>query len=326
MKVQARGRHFPPAQTWLPCPTGRGLSFLVYLRPMSTPVVIEVALNGGTPKSRNRTVPRSPAEVAEQGLACFARGAGIVHNHNDEPVVGGTSGVHAPEPYIEAWRAILAEEPRALLYPTMASGGPHTNIAERYAHIPALAEAGVARIGLIDPGSVNIGANDADGLPMGAGTYLNSFADARHMFDTCAKHGMAASVSIFEPGFLRVALAYHRAGRMPQGSLIKLYFGASNWGLPPTPASLDAYMAMLEGTGLAWSVAVLGGDLLSLPLAEYALERGGHIRVGLEDFGGEGQPSNVELLEKAVALCQRKGREPAGPSTAAEVLGVPAKR
>ncbi|MGE0602125.1 MAG: 3-keto-5-aminohexanoate cleavage protein [Dehalococcoidia bacterium] len=289
---------------------------------MSNPVIIEAAINGGTPKSRNPNSPRTPSEVAEVALRCFAAGAGIVHNHNNEPVVGGVSEVHAPEPYIEAWRTILRERPAALLYPTMASGGPGTSIEKRYAHIPALAKAGVTRIGLVDPGSVNVGPADADGLPSGNGTYVNTFADARHMFDTCASLGLAASVSIFEPGFLRVALAYHRAGRMPAGSLIKLYFGASNWGLPPTPPSLDAYLAMLEGTGLPWSVAVLGGDLLSLPLAKYALERGGHIRVGLEDYGGAGQPSNLELVERAVELSQRKGRRVATTEEAAGILGI----
>jgi uncharacterized protein (DUF849 family) len=176
----------------------------------------------------------------------------------------------------------------------------------------------------VDPGSVNVGPTDADGLPAGGGTYINTFADARHMFVTCAEHGLAPSISIFEPGFLRVALAYHRAGRMPHGALVKLYFGANNWGLPPTPPSLDAYLAMLEGTGLPWSVAVLGGDLLSLPLAEYALERGGHLRVGLEDYAGEGQPSNVELISRAVELCQRKGRIVLGARETAAELGIPA--
>ena len=291
---------------------------------MSTPVIIEAAINGGTPKSRNPNVPRTPSEVAAEGIRCFAKGAGIVHNHNDEPVIGGKNGVHRPEPYIEAWRAILAEVPGALMYPTMASGGAHTSIEERYAHIPALAEAAVTRIGLIDPGSVNLGPNGTDGLPTGQSIYVNTFADARHMFDTCNAHGLAASVSIFEPGFLRVALAYHRAGQMPRGSLIKLYFGASNWGLPPTPASLDAYLDMLEGTGLPWSVANLGGDLLKTPLAEYALEQGGHIRVGLEDYNGPDTPPNIELLERAVEVCQRKGRDPVAPSEAGRLLGVPA--
>ncbi len=293
---------------------------------MADPVIIEAAINGGTPKARNANSPRTPDEIVEDGLRCFAAGAAIVHNHNDEPVVGGATCVHSAAPYIEAWRAILAERPDALLYPTMASGGPETNIVERYAHIPALAAAGVTRLGLIDAGSVNIGANDANGLPTGGATYINTFDDARHMMATCKELDLAPSVSIFEPGFLRVVLAYHRAGMMAPGALIKFYFGAANWGLPPTPASLDAYIAMLEGTGLPWSVAVLGGDLLSLPLAGYALERGGHIRVGLEDYGGEGSPSNTELVERAVELCGKHGREVAMPDTAAALLGVPKGR
>ena len=86
---------------------------------MNAPVIIEAAINGGTPKARNRNVPRTPAEVAEDGLRCFAAGAAIVHNHNDEPVVGGARGIHRPEPYIEAWRAILRERPDELLYPLL---------------------------------------------------------------------------------------------------------------------------------------------------------------------------------------------------------------
>ena len=169
---------------------------MVYYAAMANGVIIEAAINGATPKTRNANVPRTPAEIAAEGLRCIAAGAGIVHNHNDEPVVGGATGVHSPEPYIEAWRAMLAERPDALLYPTMASGGAHTNIDERYAHIPALARAGVCRIGLVDPGSVNVGPNDADGLPAGGGTYMNTFADARHMFSTCLEFGLAPSISL----------------------------------------------------------------------------------------------------------------------------------
>lgn len=289
---------------------------------MPEPVIIEAAINGATPKARNPNAPRTPAEIAADGPRCLAAGAAIVHNHNDEPVVGGSSGVHAPEPYIEAWRAILAERPDALLYPTMASGGPHTSIEERYGHIPALHAAGVGRIGLVDPGSVNIGPMDADGLPSGGGTYINTFADARHMFSTCLELGLAPSISIFEPGFLRVALAYHERGLMPKGALVKLYFGASNWGLPPTPASLDAHLAMLEGTGLPWSVALLGGDLLETELARYALRKGGHLRVGLEDYAGPGTPSNVELVERAVALCEAEGRSVATCGEAEKIQGM----
>ncbi len=278
---------------------------------MVDPVIIESALNGGTPKRRNANVPRSPEEIAADGLRCIAAGAAIVHNHNDEPVIGGASGVHDPAPYAEAWRAILAEQPDAILYPTMASGGPDTNFDERYGHIIALAEAGVLRMGLVDPGSVNVGGIANDGLPASIETpYINSFADARRMFETCTRLNLAASISIFEPGFLRVVLAYHAAGRLPRGSLVKLYFGgdASPFGLPPTLPSLEAYLAMLDGSGLPWSVAVLGGDVAGCGLARLALERGGHVRVGLEDHAGLRHPSNVELVNELASLCADMGR------------------
>jgi uncharacterized protein (DUF849 family) len=91
---------------------------------------------------------------------------------------------------------------------------------------------------------------------------------------------------------------------------VKLYFGgdASPFGLPPTRPSLDAYLTMLEPEGLSWSVAVLGGDVIGCGLARLALERGGHLRVGLEDYAGARQPTNQELVREAVALCAEVGR------------------
>lgn len=283
------------------------------------PLVIEAAINGATPKARNPNVPRTPADIADNGIRCIDAGAAIVHNHNDEPVVGGPSEVHAAEPYIEAWSDILRQRPGAILYPTMASGGPGTSMERRYAHIPRLHEAGVLGQGLVDPGSVNVGPLEAEAV------YINTNRDAGYMFDRCQAMGVPASISIFEPGFLRVALEHHRKGNVTPGSLVKLYFGGETtaWGLPPTGPSLDAYLALLDGTGLPWSVAVLGGDVVETGLAKLALERGGHVRVGIEDFAGPRQPSNVELVEKLVALAKSVGRPVATPGEARQVLGFP---
>src|SRR6185369_11409232 len=93
------------------------------------------------------------------------------------------------------------------------------------------------------------------------------------------------------------------------------------FGLPPTIASLDAYLAMLDGTGLPWMVGVLGGDV-ALTLAEAAIARGGHVRVGLEDYDGDRQPTNEELVAEIVALARRAGRPLATPEEAATMLGV----
>ena len=292
----------------------------------AVPLIIEAAINGATPKARNPHSPRTPEEIAAVGLDCLEAGAAIVHNHNDDAVIGGPSGAHDPQPYIDAWRAILAKRPDALLYPTMAGASPRTTVEERYAHIPALCEAGVLRVGLIDPGSVNVGPSEADGRPAAVdATYVNTFRDARYMFDTCEQLELGPSISCFEPGFVRTAVKYAKAGHMPKGALIKFYFGGENagFGLPPTAKALDAYLEMIEGTGLEWQAAVLGGDNVGCGMARLAIERGGHVRVGLEDYAGPRTPSNVELVTELVDLAKQCGRPVATPDEAAAILGLP---
>ena len=81
---------------------------------------------------------------------------------------------------------------------------------------------------------------------------------------------LGPSIAIFEPGFLQVVLAYHEAGALPPGTLVKLYFAAGGyltpgrplWGVPPIPEALDLYLAMLGDSGIPWAVAVVGGDAL----------------------------------------------------------------
>ncbi len=294
-----------------------------------TPVIIEAAINGATPKTRNPHVPLTPAEIAADALACFAAGAAIVHNHIDD---FSLSGVAAAERYLEAWRTVVRQRPDAILYSTVAIGG---SIKERFAHVAALAESGLMRMGVLDPGSVNLGAADDDGLPGPIEfVYVNSYSDVRYVAELLDRHRLGPSVSIFEPGFLRTALAYHRAGRLPRGAFIKLYFGGDqgylggnagglNFGLPPTRTALEAYVEMLQGCGLPWAVAVLGGDVMASGLARLALERGGHVRVGLEDYTGPRMPTNTELVEELVTLAREVGRPLATVADAARILALP---
>lgn len=293
---------------------------------MSAPVIIEAALNGGTPRRLNPRVPITPQEVAADAIACLDAGAAFIHNHTGDPVLGG-SGIHDPQPYLDAWRIILAARPDALLYPTMAGGGPHVTIEARYAHIVALARAGVLAQGLVDPGTTNFGRLDETGRPRPDDiVYQNTYRDSVYMVETCRDLGVGLSVSIFEPGFLRFILAYHAAGALPPGSMIKLYFGAGKtlFGLPPTRASLEAYLDMLEGTGLPWLVSAQGGDVVACGLARLALERGGHLQVGLEPSADRTR-GNVDLVRDAVALAADVGRPVADCAGAAKLLGLPGR-
>lgn len=284
------------------------------------PLIIEAAINGSTAKQRNPSVPRTPAEIAATALACFEAGAAIVHNHNDD---GLLEGRHASAPYREAWTEIYRRRPDAVLYPTMGGGGSHTTIRERYRHVEELDDAGLLRLSLIDPGSVSLGPVDDRGVPRPVElVYQNTFADVRHMVDVCRARRLAAHVSIFEPGFLRVALAYRKAGELPPVK-IQLYFGGDElpFGLPANETGLRAYLSMLEGSGLPWMVGVIGGDVRA-SLADLAIRLGGHVRVGLEDYGGDGMPSNEALVRDVVVMAKRAGRPLATPADAARIIGL----
>jgi 3-keto-5-aminohexanoate cleavage enzyme len=289
------------------------------------PLVIEVAVNGGTTKARNPNVPREPNEVAADAIACIDAGAHIIHTHLDDFSLGGKD---AADIYLKSYRAILKERPNAVLYPTMGKGDG----ADRVAHVDHLAEAGVLRMTYLDPGSVNFGSTGPDG---GVGAfkwlYQNSFADIEHNLSQCAKYKLVPSMAIYEPSFLRAAILYHRAGKMPHG-FVKFYFSGQRkytddgefllFGLPPTEKALDAYLEMLEGTDLTWATAVIAGDANASGMTRLAIERGGHVRVGLEDYAGSRTPTNLELLNEVIDIAKQCGRPLATTDQAARILGL----
>src|SRR3989442_15350230 len=112
-------------------------------------------------------------------------------------------------------------------------------------------------MGLVDPGSVNLGGADEHGLPLPIDyVYVNSYRDILYEVELCARYRLGPSISIFEPGFLRVALAFQRARRLPRGALVKLYFGGGAgylggaggaFGPPPPPPRPEADPPMLPG-------------------------------------------------------------------------------
>jgi uncharacterized protein (DUF849 family) len=294
-------------------------------------VIIEAAINGATSKARNANVPQTPEEIAADALACLDAGATIVHNHIDR---FGVSGEEAAARYLEGWRPVFEARPDALLYPTVNGAG---RVEEMYSHLEPLVAACAMRVGLCDPGSVNFGALDPDtGVPHGAFVYANSHDAVGYQMDLNRRLQLGPQLAIFEPGFLRAALAWHASGALAPGAMFKLYFGGASgylggtgrgvpFGLPPTRRALDAYLELLDGCPVPWSAAVIGGDLTAdTDFVRSVLDAGGHLHVGLEDHVSPTRaPSNVELVREAVAIVESTGRAPATPKEAVDVLRLP---
>lgn len=296
------------------------------------PVLIEAVINGAATKEWNPNVPRSVAEVRDEIHAVLDAGASMVHNHPGD----GATGHNGYDFYVAAWTPVLEARPGAIVYPTLGGG---TTYHDRFGHVPALAEAGLLHVGPIDAGSVNLGAIGPDGMPVPNDfVYANSFGYINYEMQICREYNLAPTFAIFDASFLRCVLAWYRAGELPQGAWLKFYFGGDRgypgiggpdgrgmpFGLPPTEKALDAYLEMMEGCDIPWGVSAVGGDVVECGIAELALERGGHIHVGLEMFAAERQPTNVELVEEVVNLCRKIGREPLPWEDCASYLEFPA--
>jgi len=299
---------------------------------VGAPVIIESALNGVTTEQRNVTVPRTVEDVVAQGLACMAAGATFIHSHATSFQL---SPAQAADEYRRAFAPLLERDPDVLVMPTLGGGA---TIAEKLGHIEILATEGLLRIGFIDPGSLILGFAEEDGTPsVNSPVYVNTFADIAWAIDQGHRLGLGVHFAIFEPGFLRNVLSYWRLGKLPAGSFVKFYFGGEDgymarghgvsFGLPPTIKALDAYLELMEreDCDLPWFSAVVGGDLIHTPIARATVERGGHLRVGLEDHLGDRQPTNVELVQEVVALCQELGRPVATCSQVGDILGLPGR-
>ena len=294
------------------------------------PVILECAINGSTTKARNPGAPETVKEHTAEIIQCLDAGATIIHSHSNRP---------NPDPkvaarfYMDSFRPAWKKHPHAILYAT-ANFDPKVYHQTRKVwpgevqcgHHRLLAEAGLANMVLLDTGVAPQAVLDKQGVPGPDSSFFwYGFwpEDIRYILKVCEDLGTGASVSVFEPGWMKNAIAMARAGTLPRGSKLNIYFASDAYAgfAPPIPEALELYLKMMEGLDLKWSVGNIGEpSIMDTPLARMALERGGSFRVGLEDWGTG--PSNVEQIERAKKLIAEVGRPVVTGSDAIEYLDI----
>ena len=277
---------------------------------MPSPTWLEVALNGPWSRSRQPRIPVLADEIVDDALRCVDAGASILHFHAYDPATGRQrDDFESYAPIIERIRA----RADVICYPTLPFAGSvdapaPLSAAQRFAAVERLAAAGLIEWAVVDPGSVNIAHLGDIAAGREGFVYANPESHIRHGLALARQHGITPSYAIYEPGFMRLGAALHRACPQAPVPVYRLMFSQGlAFGFPPAPWALQAYLNLLalEAPGAPWMVAGLGVQIA--PLIETAVAQGGHVRVGLEDAPMGCDTTNLDLAREARRLIEAAG-------------------
>ena len=280
-------------------------------------LVIEAAINEQASKEDNPRVPYSVDECIDETIRCADAGAAIVHFHARHPTSGDLE-VPGTETYRAIMKAVHRERPDLLMYPTY-------HPSDRFAHVADLAEDPdvLMRVATIDPGAMNFSAFNPDTGFIGPDLpFVVGHETCGLFFDICKRLDIRYSVVVREPGHVRTAVAYHRAGMIDGPLFFKINLADNMlFGLPPSPAAVSTYLGLVpEDIQCGWMSYVYGPS--HWEMARYAIGAGGHVRTGLGDnpVDESGRlTSNEELVKRVVSAAADVGREVA---TAREALAI----
>ena len=269
---------------------------------MMEPVWLEVALNGPWSRTLQPNIPVQADEIVAEALACAEEGAAIIHFHPYDPQSGRQRDAYEIyAPIIERIRA----RADVICYGTLPftgsadASGPLT-AAQRFEAVGKLARAGLVEWTVVDPGSLNIAHYDDIAQGKDGIVYTNPESHARYGLELARAHGVTPSYAIYEPGFMRLGAALHRASPGTPMPVYRLMFSRDfAFGFPPEDWAVDTYIRLLdvEHPGAPWMIAGLGVELDGL--IDIAVGHGGHVRVGLEDAPMNAPSTNLALVRQA---------------------------
>ena len=289
-------------------------------------LIIDARLNEYTFREPNPNIPFSPEEIARDAAACREAGASIVHYHARDPESGAASA--DPELYAESARRIR-EACDAIIMPTLGAN-TIVDLDQRISHIESMAKSEQTRADLVplDLASISL-AMWRSGMPEVGGAdlvYYNSVAALESLAARAQAAGARPMAAIWNVGSLRLLEAFVETGVLPRTIFAELFTteGGLIAGHPGTRRGLEALIDFVPAAvDCVWAAACYGAN--ALPLAEIAIERGGHVAIGLGDYAypeiGDGMPTNAEVIAEVVSIARRKGREIATPKEARARLG-----
>lgn len=280
-------------------------------------VIIEVGLNEGAGRGVNPHVPISPEECAADARRCRDAGASVIHWHARDPE---TQDQHLGDTDLYAAALTEMQALGLLGYPSYPVD-PEIPVGHRLDHVWILRERVGLELAPIDLGSVstipwNRHLNDFVGLEWlrtQSGVVDNPLIFVIDSLERARGLGMVPTFGAFDVGCTRILAMLAASGRI-DGPVLHKVFLSEGWAVGPLPseAALDLHLAQLPpDLDVEWiAVPYSSSDAATVErLGRAALERGGHVRVGIGDSPAANPArSNAELVEAVVDWAKDAGR------------------
>jgi 3-keto-5-aminohexanoate cleavage enzyme len=271
------------------------------------PVVVTVAPTGAeVTRADNPALPHTPAEIADDVLACAEAGASVCHLHVREEDGSPSS---RRELFVEAIERI--RERSSIITMVSTGGAVWMPMDERMTGLEADPD-----LAGVETGSMNFGEDPFVTVP----------ADARHVVERARERGIGLEAEMFDVGHVVAAVRMLERDELSRPLRANLVFGVPG-GIDATPEALDAMVRPLP-PGTHWSITAVGRHQRRM-LALALLRGAGGLRVGFEDGvyvrRGVLAASNAELVADAGALVRTLGRRVATIDQARDLLACPAR-
>lgn len=269
------------------------------------PYVITAAMVGAeTTREQTPHLPITAQEIGEEAAKCREAGAAMVHLHVRNP---DGSPSQAPELFRAAIREIRKR--CDILVQTSTGGAVGMGVDERCGPLTLTGE-DKPDMATLTTGTVNFGQD----------VFWNPRPLVRDIAKRIRALGLRPEIECFEVGMIDESLALNKEGLVDLPAHYDFVVGVPG-AIGARPEVVD-FMAAQLPPGSTFTVAGVGRH--QLPMAEYAAEKGGNGRVGLEDnvylSKGVLAKGSFELVAEAARRARAKGREIATPQQARELL------
>lgn len=266
-------------------------------------VIITAALVGAE-LTRNETpyLPLTPVEIADAARLAVAAGAAVVHIHVRDENGKPTNDVGRFREVLATIKGACRPVPILQVSTGGAVGDSFESRAQPLEAMPDMAS--------LNSGSVNFGDE----------VFANPLPFVEFLAQRMGRKGIKPEIEIYDLSHVETAVRLIERGEILKPAQFQFVMGVKG-AIGATEENLRLLVSRIPA-GSTWTVAGIGRH--EFPMAELALMMGGHVRVGLEDNiyleKGVWAKGSHELVEKAVELARRHGREPATPEEARKIL------